>query len=149
MKHRSQTKDRRHNRGFTLVEMAIVMALLALVGTVVVGYATLVSEQTRTVNERADFMEATLTFRGDLERAFAEGDALGEASVSFSDGVLTVGTASLLLSDYPEISDVETELSTDKTLLKIILTNEEIRETSSFLLASHCGAIFIEGGQSE
>ena len=149
MKHSRKTSDRRQSRGFTLVELAIVMALLALVGVVVVGFVTVVSGQARTVNARADFMEATLSFRCDLERAFAEGDAPGEASVSFSDGVLTVGAASLSLSDYPEITDVETELSADKTLLKIILTSDESREASSFLLASHCGATFAGGGQGE
>ena len=149
MKHRNRTRDARQSRGFTLVELAIVMALLALVGVVVVGFVSLVSGQARTVNARADFMEATLTFRNDLEAAFSVVDAPAEMPVSCVDGLLTVGTASLSLSDYPELAGIEIELSANKTLLKIILTNREGDETSSFLLASHCGATFTVGGPGE
>ena len=141
MKHPKKTGNRRHSRGFTLVELAIVMALLALVGVVVVGFVTLVAGQTDRINARTDFMEDALELRGVLERAFAAQDA--------KDAEILVSEV-LSLAVPPESLSVSAEIyPSNAGILRVTVSETETGSVYRFLLASHCGATFTEGGQGE
>lgn len=130
----------RRRRGFTLVELVIVMALLALIGTVTVGFVTLVSGQTHRVNARADFADAAFAYRTALEDEFAKNDKNADFPV---DAVRS-------LADHSAFASVETDIYDENpAILKVTLYGTEEGCVYHFLLASRCGGRFVPGGQGE
>jgi prepilin-type N-terminal cleavage/methylation domain-containing protein len=140
----------RQRRGVTLVELTAVMAITAIISLMIVSFSTLISAQVKRNDARADFLQDVSTFRVATQQQFSawesEVDAPDSFTVSVDEENKTISFADNILSfsDYATIDGVAVEWQ--GSLLKIIVTNEDLKAEQSFLLISHCGANFTKGG---
>ena len=150
-----QPNKKLNKRGFTLIELTIVIAIMAIIAVMIVSFTTLISAQVNKNNLRADFMEQALTLRTDLQVEFAEidGNLQDENGNKVSEYLFTVNTADKTLNientsfsfswnDYEYIDEVN--VSSNGNVVKIILINKALSETQSFVLTSKTGGKFIE-----
>ena len=132
-------------QGFTLVELSIVMALVAILLVMILSFTSLTSLHTQEAALRGDFMAACTDYRTAVTEGFALIDTADAAfSWSVSDeGVLTVGSASFALPEHIDTVTAEA----NGALLRVTMVNEALSLSESFVIASHCGASFpIEEG---
>jgi prepilin-type N-terminal cleavage/methylation domain-containing protein len=113
-----------NKRGFTLVELTMVMAITAIISVMIVSFSTLISAQTRKNNLRADFLESVMTLRTDLQKAFAENN-------------YDYNTLPFNWEKYEYIDDHE--FDTYGKIIKVTLTNKKLSESQSFTLISKVG----------
>ena len=114
-----------NKRGFTLVELTIVMAISAIISVMIVSFAVLISAQVKKNNLRADFLESVITLRTDLQKKFAEDNSqfdIEDPDFSFD------------LEEYEYIDDVD--FSCQGKILKVVVKNESLNEEQSFVLIS-------------
>lgn len=131
-------------RGFTLVELSIVMALVAILAVMIVSFTSLTSLRVKQASARADFMDDVADYRIAVIDGFAEIDANSTFDVSVENGrVLHIGEAQF--DDIPDGIDCVTA-ETNGTLLRITVENTALSLSEGFVIASHCGATFTEGG---
>lgn len=147
----------RARRGFTLVELAVVMAVLAILSTAIIGFTTLTSHRVKDADARADFMDACTAYRLAVTRSFAEVDT---SEVCFTVGtgeaegvpVLEIGTVKIPLPEGGTIDaltlTVQAPTEDGYRLLRIEVGSTALGLSESFVIASHCGATFQlnEGG---
>jgi hypothetical protein len=148
-------KNRIHNtKGVTLLELTIVLALLTIVTTLIVSFSTLVSNQVKMDNARADFITAASDCKFALQTKFAEIDQAGEISVYYTDEPCVIyfkpengdGKNFAVSSQYPDITDCELKgMTGHPEFIQILLHSDKTDQTISFLLTSHCGATFVKG----
>lgn len=140
-------KSRSNTRGFTLVELSIVMALVAILAVMIVSFTSLTSLRVRQATARTDFIDAVADYRAGVTDGFALIDEKNAVFIVSADGAsLTVGQ-----KDFPcpdGIDRVTAETNENGTLLRVTLTNDSLSLTESFVIASHCGATFGIGGGS-
>ena len=130
-------------RGFTLVELSVVMALLAILAVMIVSFTSLTSLRTKQATARTDCMDAFSAYRTAVTDGFAEMDKSDTFSFRVENGVLVIGTETFA-PDADRIDGITAE--TNDTLLRITITNDTLSLTESFVIASHCGATFTAGG---
>ncbi|MBR2441739.1 MAG: type II secretion system protein [Clostridia bacterium] len=132
------TPIRCHNRrGFTVIELTVVLAVSAIVFTMVASFSGLVSAQVKRNRLRTDFLAAVSDCKLTLQTQCAALDGQG-AEISVSD--LDVPKSDLYTYEFT--------LTEGNQYLKCTFTHasEGLRDEVSFLLSSHCGATFkIEG----
>ncbi len=122
-----------NKRGFTLVELTIVMAISAIISVMIVSFAVLISAQVKKNNLRADFLESVITLRSDLQKEFAKVDN-GIITVSPDGKNIENPEFSFSLEDYEFIDDVT--FSSSGKILKVIVKNDSLNEAQSFILIS-------------
>ena len=124
-----------NKRGFTLVELTIVMAITAIISVMIVSFSVLISAQVRKNNLRADFLESVITLRTDLQKQFAEVDG---KVISISEDKKTLkidnNTFPFDWAKYEYIDDFEFYAQGD--IIKIIVFNTKLSESQSFTLLS-------------
>lgn len=144
-------KTRHKRRGFTIVELTVVLAVSAIVLTMIASFSALVSGQVKRNRLRTDFLSAVSDCKLALQTQCAELDGAGaEISVEALIATIIDGEQEKVDSSIK----CETDLYTctiapieDYKYLKFTFTNEQLKDEVSFILASHCGATFvIEGG---
>lgn len=155
-----------NNRGFTLTELCVVMALIAIVGVMIATFSTAMSSYTKNINEQYAFSEDCARFTEDVkdwvytvdmpESCF---DVNGQqmltvtnpanpaaaGTISFSDGRLTFDGASI--GEYKHISEVRFEKNS--RIIKCTLVSiDERHEThgSTFVFSPRCGTVGEGGG---
>ena len=137
-----------NTRGFTLVELSVVMALVAILLVMIVSFTSLTSLHTQESAARGDFMAACTDYRAAVTDGFSLIDTK-ETEFSWlvsEDGdVLTIGTSTFALPEHLDRVTVETNAT--GTLLRITVTNETLSLSESFVIASHCGATFQIAGE--
>lgn len=140
----------RQRRGVTLVELTAVMAITAIISLMIVSFSTLISAQVKKNDARADFLQDVASFRVAAQQLFSEVDAPEKdvpVSVDEENKTISFANNKLSFSDYATIDGVAVEPQEPQGgLLKIIVTNEDLKAEQSFLLISHCGANFTKGG---
>ena len=110
-----------NKRGFTLVELTIVMAITAIISVMIVSFSVLISAQVRKNNLRADFLESVITLRTDLQKQFAENN--------YEHSILSNDT-----TEYEYIDKIEFDIKSQ--IVKVTVTNYTLQETQSFILIS-------------
>ena len=88
-------------------------------------------------------MQDVASFRVAVQQLFSEVDAPETdvpVSVDEENKTISFNSNGLSFSDYTTIDGVAVEWQGG--LLKIIVTNEDLKAQQSFLLISHCGATF-------
>ena len=143
------------HRGFTLIELTIVMAITAIISVMIVSFTTLISAQVNKNDLRADFMEQVLTLRTDLQTEFAkvDGNLQDKNGNEVTVYNFTIDTAekklnientsfSFAWNDYEYIDEME--VSSNGNVVKITLSNEKLNETQSFVLISKTNNTFVE-----
>ena len=126
-----------NKRGFTLIELTIVMAITAIISVMIVSFTTLISAQVNKNDLRADFMEQVLTLRTDLQVSFANVDNGGEITVDNNIPKIDNNELSFNSDSYEYIDDITFEAKGD--ILKVFAYNEKLDETQSFVLISKVG----------
>ena len=123
-----KNRKKLNKRGFTLVELTVVMAISAIISVMIVTTATLISAQVKKNGLRADFMQAVVDFRSDLQIQFAEVDNGGE---------IDSNELSYDLKKYEYIDDITFDKQGD--ILKVVVSNSKLGESQSFILISKVG----------
>lgn len=137
-------KSRSNTRGFTLVELSIVMALVAILAVMIVSFTSLTSLRVRQATARTDFMDAVADYRAGVTDGFAliDTNTTKPFTVSVDGRELKIGGEPFTLPDGIDRVTAET----NGTLLRVTLTNDSLSLSESFVIASHCGATFTGGG---
>ena len=134
-------------KGFTLIELTVVIAVLAIISTVIVAFSSLISAQVTRNNARADFLKHSAQFKTDLQEEFALFDSPNTTftvTVDNENNVLKFSeTQTFSFSAYGEF---ELSVSANGSLLKCELKNSALQVTQTFVLSSRCGASFAEVG---
>ena len=143
-----------NKRGFTLIELTMVMAISAIISAMIISFCTLISAQTKKNELRADFMQNVTDLRRDLQIAFAEvdgrllneqGEPLPYHFIVDGDSIKLENYAfdfSLNAYEYIDTVEIDTvEISTNESnkIFKVVLTNNSLSETQSFVLISKVG----------
>lgn len=98
-------KTKRRKRGFTLTELAVVLAVLAIVVTMVVSFDALMHHRRAISQQRLDAMEDIKVAEALIEAQIEKtGDSQG---IAFGSNGLTVGDATVVLE---RVTDVEIEI---------------------------------------
>ena len=142
-----QNPKKLNKRGFTLIELTIVMAISAIISVMIISFTTLISAQVKKNNLRADFMQSVIDFRTDLQIAFAEIDGtlldengaplpynftVEEETIKIEDTAFEFS-----LSAYEYIDEVTFDV--EGKILKVTVTNARLQENQSFILISKVG----------
>ena len=124
-------KDKKLNkRGFTLVELTIVLAISAIISVMIVSFSVLISAQVKKNNLRADFLEDVISLRIDLKKQFAEDNAqfdIENPEFSFD------------LGNYEHIDDIAFSKQDSGNILKVVVANSSLNEKQSFVLICRVG----------
>ena len=136
-----------NKRGFTLIELTIVMAITAIISVMIVSFTTLISAQVNKNDLRADFMEQVLTLRTDLQTEFAKVDGTVTEyhfTVDVVAKTLNIENTSFTFTwnDYEYIDEMR--VSSNGNVAKITLINKDLQESQSFVLISKTGNIFFK-----
>ena len=130
-----------NKRGFTLVELTVVMAISAIISVMIITTATLISAQVKKNGLRADFMQAVVDFRSDLQIQFAEVDGTSPTfTVTEDNKSIQFENTTISLDSYEYIDRIE--IKTQGEILKVTLTNARLEESQSFVLISKTGGTF-------
>ena len=123
-----------NKRGFTLIELTMVMAISAIIATMIVSFCTLISAQTKKNELRADFMQDVIDLRTDLQVAFAEIDNGGE--ITTTDNIPKIGDNELSFDEgsYEYIDEITFDV--EGKILKVTVSNSTLSEPQSFILIS-------------
>ena len=123
-----------NKRGFTLIELTMVMAISAIISAMIISFCTLISAQTKKNELRADFMQNVTDLRTDLQIAFAEVDDGGEITVDNNIPKIDNNELSFNSDSYEYIDEITFTPQGD--ILKVVAYNETLDETQSFVLIS-------------
>lgn len=160
MKRNDYSKRRRIGRagkgkgGFTLAELCVAMALIAILGTVIVSFCVLVSNYTKGARSEYDFLEES----GRADRAVSDwiyGKSETDTAYEIKDGVLYVGDESITFKNgtlklgseekkgFSEIDSIVFSSNESKTLIKATVTqkSENGGRTYSFVIYPRLGSI--------
>ncbi|MBO5737315.1 MAG: type II secretion system protein [Clostridia bacterium] len=123
-----------NKRGFTLIELTMVMAISAIIATMIVSFCTLISAQTKKNELRADFMQDVIDLRTDLQVAFAEIDNGGE--ITTDDNIPKIGDNKLSFDKESYAYIDEITFTAQGKILKVTVSNSTLSEPQSFILIS-------------
>ena len=155
---KTEYSAKKNKRGYTLLELTIVLALTAIVATMVVSFSTLVSKYNK--GSRADyaFFEDCAALKKQVTQLVSENDVkdkifgvtgniltIGEEQVSFSEeGLLKLGESEL--GKFEAIDGVE--FSANDKLIKCTMhyiKDGGASKEVSFVFSLRCGNIISEG----
>lgn len=161
---KNKTKNRNGiggKRGFTLVELSVALALLAILTAMIVSFSVLVSgyaEDGRSVADRVEdctqAKEAILSYvrARDVKDAYftiAEGSLSASSdgsSVSFADGTLTLG--GITLTGLDTLDSITFDQSGKIIRVTLNPKEEENAEAFTFVLTLRWATATIQGGGS-
>jgi prepilin-type N-terminal cleavage/methylation domain-containing protein len=136
-----KNRKKLNKRGFTLVELTVVMAITAIISVMIVTTATLISAQVKKNGLRADFMQSVVDFRSDLQIQFAEVDGTSPTfTVTEDNKSIQFENTTISLDSYEYIDRIE--IKTQGEILKVTLTNARLEESQSFVLISKTSGTF-------
>ena len=144
MKQTKTTKNTRiirnnHRRGFTIVELTVVLAVSAIVFAMVASFSVLVSGQVKRNRLRTDFLSAVSDCKLALQTKCAELDGANK----------TISVSELQKLADDDLYTCIIAPTADGKYLQCTFTNDKLKDEVSFLLASHCGATFDMTGVTE
>ena len=134
-----KNRKKLNNRGFTLIELTIVMAISAIISVMIISFTTLISAQVKKNNLRADFMQSVMDFRTDLQGAFAEID--NGNPIIVENNIVKIDNNELSYLESYEYIDTIT-FDVEGKILKVTVTNARLQENQSFILISKTGSAF-------
>ena len=139
-------------RGFTLVELVIVMALLTVVSGVIVTFSVMMSNQMGLNSTRVDFLDSAAMLRSKTITDFSKIDGKDITFTVSGDGqTVTVesgsdeGSMTVDAAAYDGIDEIDYEIiggEEGSGLLKITVKNTAASLEQSFTVYSRTGAVF-------
>ena len=135
-------KNRNDRRGYTLVELTVVMALIVILTGMIISFTSLTSFRVKQATAATDCMDAFTEYREGVTEGFALIDEARKFEFSTDGALLTIGGKTFTPSEHIDSVTVET----NGTLLRITVLNDRLSLSESFVIASHCGATFEVGG---
>ena len=144
---KEMNKQKKLRRGFTLVELAIAMGLLAIVSVVIVTFSSMTSKQADMNNTRSQFLDSVVNLKNDLTKDFSQIDEreatftieLNEEKTELTLKKEGSEPITINLTNYKSIDKIEFEIIEGTSLLKIILTNNTLECTQTFTIMSKTG----------
>ena len=133
-------------KGFTLIELTVVIAVLAIISTVIVTFSSMIAAQVTRNNARANFLNDAHAFKMDLQTSFAQWDEETaftltvdnqNKAISFNSGEKN---NTFSFAEYGEFT--LSLMAQGGGLLKCIMKNPRLGLEQTFLLSSRCGARF-------
>ena len=151
-KKQSKTNNKlRDRRGFTIFELIIALALLAIVSVCIVTFTTMASNQLSQVSARTAFLESAREFKSDFRTAFAEFDTLSAENPVINEYQVATDGKEFKLNnqtlidlneeDYSEILTISFNINDTGKILKITLTSST-SNTYTFTVTSRTGSTF-------
>ena len=138
-------KNRNDRRGYTLVELTVVMALIVILTGMIISFTSLTSFRVKQATAATDCMDAFTEYREGVTEGFALIDESGEFEVKADGALLRIGD-----KDFPPSEHIDSvTVETNGTLLRITVLNDRLSLSESFVIASHCGATFTVTGGGE
>lgn len=151
--------------GFTLVELSIVMALLAILTTMIFSFSVLMNQSTAESKEEYAFLEDCAILKENFSQWLSENDSADavfvaaggrldivdtDTSVLFSDGTLLLGKSDRVEGlDALEGVSFSTDQSTGLIKCSVYRLNEKNeREYFYMVFYPRCGSIGSQGGTS-
>ncbi len=163
--HRINNPKKAHNtvsdkRGFTLVELTVVMALVAILMVMIVSFSTMMGDFAGAEESEYAFLEDVSALKETLSDWVAENDVEGSNftfgnentklicmpkggnpfSISFDRGVLSRETEEKTGLD--EINSVSFELSDTHNLIKCTVIDKSEKRMVSFVISLRSAGIF-------
>lgn len=135
-------------KGFTLIELTVVIAVLAIISTVIVAFSSLISAQVNRNNARADFLKHSVDFKTDIQEQFAlfdRPDTTFYVTVDNENNLLSFNESKTQTFSFSTYGELELRVSTNGSLLKCELFNSTLQVTQTFVISSRCGATFQTG----
>lgn len=140
-------------RGFTLVELVIVMALLTVVSGVIVTFSVMMSNQMGLNSTRVDFLDSAAMLRSKTITDFSKIDGKDITFFVRRDGQTVIkvysgsaeGSMTVDAADYDGIDEIGFEIIGGEErsgLLKITVKNTAASLEQSFTVYSRTGAVF-------
>lgn len=143
-------KNRNDRRGYTLVELTVVMALIVILTGMIISFTSLTSFRVKQATAATDCMDAFTEYREGVTEGFALIDAASDTPflVVVDGALLTIrGKDTIGDMDFPPSEHIDSvTVETNGTLLRITVLNDRLSLSESFVIASHCGATFVLGG---
>lgn len=137
-------------RGFTLLELTIVLALVALLSALVVSFTILTSNQLGKSTSYSNFLSEAATLKSYARNSFAEIDEKSPLTVLIKDNDLYIGSKKIIeFEDYKEIKAISFDIDDTAKILKVTLSAEVADASTSFAITSRLGASFIRGEGTE
>lgn len=142
-------KNRNDRRGYTLVELTVVMALIVILTGMIISFTSLTSFRVKQATAATDCMDAFTEYREGVTEGFALIDAASDTPflVKADGALLKIGDMVFTPSEH--IDSVTVETNGNGTLLRITVLNDRLSLSESFVIASHCGATFTVTGGGE
>ena len=136
-------------RGFTLMELVIVMALMTVVSGMIVSFSVLMSKQLGTNGTRSNYMDSVIAIKNDLTVKFSENDEKDKTFTVETENegikISRQGVEDIIItpSDYRDVDEIKFDIIEGNTsLLKIKVINTELGAEQTFTLSSRTGASF-------
>ena len=152
-----KSHNARHGKGgFTLVELCVVLALLAILTVTISSFSVLMNRYAVEASRETDFWEENAAIKAELRRWIAENDTQGntfavqngalavsaEKSISFAGGVLTVDGAQK--EGFAAVDGIDFTTDNNGRLIKCTvyrMTEGGERKEVSFLFSTRSAGI--------
>ena len=140
--HRINNTKKAHNtvsdkRGFTLVELTVVMALVAILMVMIVSFSTMMGDFAGAEESEYAFLEDVSAIKETLSDWVAENDVEGNVFSVSASGVLSLNGSEVdetMKENLDEIDLVSFELSDTHNLIKCTATSST-SDSISFVIA--------------
>lgn len=155
-------KQNNSRRGFTLIELIVAIAIIAIASVLIISFTADSSSQVAETTARAEFYSASATLKDTLRTKFAEIDKNTSFTVSydtenrkliFIDQNDTENTENIILdlANYQEIKSISLNIYTETDgvtsltgkILKITFTSDLENTSYTFILTSRTTADFV------
>ena len=111
-----QWKRKNGKRGFTLVELSVVLLLIAILSVMTVSFSVLIGKQSQKLQSEYTFMEQCSLLRADVTDWLYE-NVTADAGFTVADGTLSAG-GNTYTRTYSEIQEMLFTANSDGNLLK-------------------------------
>lgn len=140
-KRRFFGQNRINKRAFTLMEMVVVLALLAILSVMVASFSGSMGRVAGNQEQQVAFLEGCTMARQDLDDWLCSVDATGGSialsEFTFTEGALAYGGTAI--GTYRGVGSITFTRSEDGKMLRCLCSTED--QTYSFVLAPRCAEV--------
>lgn len=134
--------------GFTLAELCVVLALVAICSAMIVSFAAEMNKFSTSSQESYQFLEDSANLRDELSKWIAENDTAGEFSAA--NGELKKDGAKLTFTGGENLQTIgDIEFETNDSLIKCTISQKDGDGQAQFVFALRCATCTPSTGGGE